>query len=93
MVLSVTLKKMESHDKQESCCLRMSAARLETLRTMIYGASVADALKYGNFNDQPIYEQLALPKEKRSITMKQMLQNESVEVWKKYQAKPDKVQY
>jgi hypothetical protein len=50
-------------------------------------------LKYGNFNDQPIYEQLALPKEKRSITMKQMLQSEAVEVWKKYQAKPDKIQY
>ena len=43
--------------------------------------------------DRPIYEQLALPKEKRSIKLTQMLRDEAVVVWKKYQAKPDKVQY
>ena len=38
-------------------------------------------------------EQLALPKEKRSIALTQMLREEAVVVWKKYQAKPDKIQY
>ena len=95
---SVTLQTYKLDDctlytSAEPCPMCLATCYWAGIKNIYYGASVADALKYGNFNDQPIYEQLALPKEKRSITMKQMLQSEAVEVWKKYQAKPDKIQY
>jgi len=54
---------------------------------------VDDAAKYGNFDDRPIYEQLALPKEKRSIKFTQLLRNEAIKVWKKYQKKPNRIHY
>ena len=54
---------------------------------------VAVAFKYGNFDDSPIYKELALPKEQRSIKLTQLLREEAVVVWKEYHAKPDKVQY
>jgi tRNA(Arg) A34 adenosine deaminase TadA len=77
----------------EPCPMCLATCYWAGIKKIYYGASVADAFKYGHFDDQPIYQQLALPKEQRSIAMKQLLQNEAVEVWKKYQAKPDKVQY
>jgi guanine deaminase len=54
---------------------------------------VEDAFEYGNFDDRPIYEQLALPKEQRSIKLTQLLREEAIAVWKQYQAKPDKIHY
>jgi tRNA(Arg) A34 adenosine deaminase TadA len=95
---SVTLQTYKLDDctlytSAEPCPMCLATCYWAGIKNIYYAASVGDALKYGNFNDQPIYEQLALPKEKRTIVMKQMLQNEAVEVWKKYQAKPDKIQY
>ncbi len=60
---------------------------------MYYAATVDDAAKYGNFDDRPIYEQLALPKEKRSIKLTQIMRDDAVKVWKKYWKKADKIQY
>jgi hypothetical protein len=60
---------------------------------VFYAASVDDAHKYGDFDDRPIYEQLALPKERRSIRLTQMLREEAVVVWKKYERKADRVRY
>lgn len=52
-----------------------------------------DMFEYGNFDDRPIYEQLALPKEKRSIQRTQLCWAETVAVWKECKAKPDKIPY
>jgi guanine deaminase len=38
-------------------------------------------------------EQLALPKEQRSIKLTQLLRDEAIVVWKEYRAKPDKIHY
>jgi hypothetical protein len=40
-----------------------------------------------------MYKQLSLPPEEREITMRQMLRDEAVEIWKKYQVMPGRVQY
>jgi guanine deaminase len=77
----------------EPCPMCMATCYWADIERVFYGASVEDAFEYGNFDDRPIYEQLALPKEKRSIALTQMLREEAVVVWKKYQAKPDKIQY
>ena len=77
----------------EPCPMCLAACYWAGIGEVYYAASVEDAATYGNFDDRPIYEQLALPKEQRAIKLTQMLRDEAVVVWKKYQAKPDKVQY
>lgn len=77
----------------EPCPMCMSTCYWAGIEEVYYGASVDDAFKYGDFDDRPIYEQLALPKEKRSIKLTQMLRDEAVDVWKKYHKKPDRVPY
>lgn len=77
----------------EPCPMCMAACYWAGIEKIFYAATVEDAFEYGNFDDRPIYEQLALPVEKRSIDLRQMGREEAVAVWKKYQAKPDKIQY
>ena len=77
----------------EPCPMCMATCYWAGIEQVFYAATVEDALEYGNFDDRPIYEQLALPKEQRSIKMTQLLQKEAVDVWKQYKAKPDKVPY
>lgn len=77
----------------EPCPMCMATCYWAGIEQVFYGASVDDAFKYGNFDDRPIYEQLALPKEKRSIKMAQILRDEAVVVWKKYHKKADRIQY
>jgi len=77
----------------EPCPMCMATCYWAGIEQVFYAATVEDAFEYGNFDDRPIYEQLALPKEQRSIKMTQMLQEEAVDVWKQYKAKPDKVPY
>jgi guanine deaminase len=77
----------------EPCPMCMAACYWAGIGQVYYAASVDDAHRYGDFDDRPIYEQLALPKERRSIRLTQMLRDEAVVVWKKYRAKPDRVPY
>jgi tRNA(Arg) A34 adenosine deaminase TadA len=77
----------------EPCPMCMAACYWAGLEHVYYAATVDDAAKYGNFDDRPIYEQLALPKEKRSIKFTQLLRNEAIKVWKKYQKKPNRIHY
>ncbi|MBI2677184.1 MAG: nucleoside deaminase [Candidatus Koribacter versatilis] len=77
----------------EPCPMCLATSYWAGIGSIYYAATVADALKYGNFDDSFIYKELALPVEKRSIKMTEMLREEAVEVWKKYQQKPDKVPY
>jgi tRNA(Arg) A34 adenosine deaminase TadA len=77
----------------EPCPMCMAACYWAGIEKVFYAATVEDAFEYGNFDDRPIYEQLALPLEKRSIDIQQISRDEAVGVWKKYKAKPDKIQY
>lgn len=77
----------------ESCPMCLATSYWAGIEKIYYAATVADALKYGNFDDTFIFEQLALPPEKRAIPSEQLLQEECVEVWKEYHAKPDRIQY
>lgn len=77
----------------EPCPMCLATSYWAAIESIIYGATVDDALKYGNFDDSYIYKELALPADKRKIVMKQMLREEAVAVWKKYHVKADRVQY
>ena len=71
----------------------MAACYWAGIEEVVYAATVEDALAYGDFDDRPIYGQLALPKEQRSIRLTQALRDEAVEVWKAYHALPDRIRY
>ncbi len=77
----------------EPCPMCMAACYWAGIERVFFAATVDDAFTYGNFDDRPIYEQLRLPRDERSIPIQQMMQAEAVEVWKKYQSKPDKIHY
>jgi guanine deaminase len=95
---SVTLQSFKLTDcvlytSAEPCPMCLAASYWAGIEQIFYAASVEDAFEYGNFDDRPIYEQLALPKERRSLKLTQLLRDEAIVVWREYQAKPDKVHY
>lgn len=77
----------------EPCPMCAAASYWAGIDRIYYAATVQDALKYGNFDDSMIFEELAKPTTARSIKATQMLQEEAVEIWKLYAAKTDKVPY
>jgi tRNA(Arg) A34 adenosine deaminase TadA len=81
------------YSSAEPCPMCLAACYWAGIDEVYYAASVEDADTYGNFDDRPIYEQLALPKEQRSVKMTQLLRDEAIVVWKRYQAKSDRVPY
>jgi hypothetical protein len=60
---------------------------------VVYASTIADALRYGQFDDQPIYEDLAKPVDQRLIPAVQCLHEEMIDLWRRYEAKPDRVRY
>jgi guanine deaminase len=77
----------------EPCPMCMAACYWAGVGSVFYAAQVEDALLYGNFDDSMIYEEIRKPAAERSIPIRQIMRAEAVEVWKKYQAKEDTVQY
>jgi tRNA(Arg) A34 adenosine deaminase TadA len=60
---------------------------------VVYASTIADALRYGNFDDQPIYEDLSKPIAERKIPATECLRGEMLDLWRRYEAKPDRVPY
>jgi tRNA(Arg) A34 adenosine deaminase TadA len=81
------------YTSSEPCPMCLATAYWAGLDGIVYGATVADSTRYGNFQDGFIYEQLAKPAEARAISQQSRLRPEAVEVWKEYEARQDKVNY
>jgi guanine deaminase len=90
---SFKLKGCTLYTAGEPCPMCMATAYWAEIDRIFYSATVEDAFTYGQFDDRYIFKELALPPERRKIPMQQMLREEAVEVWKRYQAKPDKIHY
>lgn len=58
-----------------------------------YGAIADDSKKYGNFDDNYIYDEVRKEQGHRLLAEVPFLRSEAVEVWKEYQARKDKVDY
>jgi guanine deaminase len=77
----------------ESCPMCLSAAYWAHLDRIVFAARIEDALKYGDFQDVNIYEQIAKDPKERSIGSEEMLRDEAVVVWKKFSELPDRARY
>ncbi len=77
----------------EPCPMCMAASYWAGIKRVYYASTNADALEYGDFDDSMIYGELRKPIGERSITCVQIMQEEAVEVWKKYKNKADRVPY
>lgn len=81
------------YTSSEPCPMCLATAYWAGLDGIVYGATVADSKRYGDFDDAFIYEQLAKPAAARAISQQSMLRPEAVDVWKEYEARTDKVNY
>jgi tRNA(Arg) A34 adenosine deaminase TadA len=77
----------------EPCPMCLAATYWAGIKNVYYAATIADALKYGNFDDSMIYSEIRKPADQRTMKLNQIMQPEAVEVWKEYSEKTDKVHY
>ena len=77
----------------EPCPMCAGAIFWARIDRVVYASTIADALRYGQFDDQPIYEDLAKPIAERLVPAAQCLREEMLELWRRYEAKPDRVRY
>lgn len=79
----------------EPCPMCMATAYWARLDAIYYAATIQDALKYGEFEDEDFYKELAKKGKDRKIKCIEMtpLREEAVKVWKTYAQMPDKKHY
>ena len=76
----------------EPCPMCLSAIYWARLRHLYYANTCADAAAI-DFDDELLYQQVALPIAKRQIPMKQLLHREAMKVFREWSLKPDKKHY
>ncbi len=76
----------------EPCPMCLSATYWARIDKVYYANEQADAAAI-NFDDAFLYRQLALPRERRSLVCEQILRDEALEVFRDWDAKPDKTPY
>jgi len=77
----------------EPCPMCAGAIFWARIDRIVYASTIDDALVYGGFDDQPIYADLTKPIGYRIIPAAQCLRDEMLDLWRRYQAKPDKTHY
>ena len=87
-----SLEDCDLYTSGEPCPMCLSAIYWARVERVFYGFSVQNAAEAG-FDDKFIYEQLALPLERREIPVAQVLRDQALEALKDYVADPDRVKY
>lgn len=77
----------------ECCPMCVAAAYWAHIDKIIYGATTADALKYGDFQDIGILDELRKDPQERKIKFTELMRSEAVEVWKEFSEMPDRARY
>ena len=82
----------EVYSSCEPCPMCLSALMWARVERLYYAADRNDAALAG-FDDELFYSELAKPAGQRSLKSVQLLQDEAVEVFCKWNAKEDKIRY
>ena len=77
----------------ECCPMCLTACYWAHIEHIFYGASIEDALKYGEFKDVNYYQQVCEKPADRLIKMTQKMHEEAVDVWKAFSIMPDRARY
>lgn len=77
----------------ECCPMCLSAAYWAQLDKIYYGATIEDALQYGDFQDVNILDEVRKDPVHRQIKYKEILRPEAVEVWKEFAQVPGRAHY
>jgi guanine deaminase len=82
----------ELYTSCEPCPMCLSAIYWARLRRVFYGNTRQDAARI-KFDDEFIYQQVALPRHRRQVPMGQLLRGEALKAFAEWQRKADKVPY
>ena len=77
----------------ECCPMCMATAYWAHLDHIYYGATTADALKYGEFADIDILDEIRKEPKDRRLKCTQHMQSEAVVVWKEFSKMPNRAHY
>jgi guanine deaminase len=77
----------------ESCPMCLATAYWARIAHIFYGAKVEDSLKYGDFQDADIYQDLKKSPKDRLLKCTEKMRFEAIEIWKEFSQMPDKVHY
>lgn len=87
-----TLKGCTIYTSCEPCPMCLSAIYWAGIEKIYYANTKKDAEAIG-FSDNFIYEEFALPKNKRSIKSEQMMHTEAMQAFRDWENKEDKIVY
>lgn len=82
----------EIYSSCEPCPMCLGAIYWAHIDRIYYGNNKADAKEIG-FDDSFIYDELALPLDKRNVPAENMLRDEAIRVFRQWSEKSDKVEY
>ncbi|WP_017731624.1 nucleoside deaminase [Nafulsella turpanensis] len=89
---SFQLEGCELYTSCEPCPMCLGAIYWARPERVYFGNTKADAAKIG-FDDQFIYEEIELPLKNRKLPQEQLLPEEALEAFRRWQAKDDKTLY
>jgi guanine deaminase len=92
MLNSFQLVGCEIYASCEPCPMCMGLIYWARPDRVYYANTAADAARIG-FDDAMIYRELALPPAKRSLEMNQLMHQEALNAFKRWEDKPNKIQY
>lgn len=77
----------------ECCPMCLATAYWAHIDHIFYGARMEDALKYGDFQDAGILEELRKDPLQRKVQFTEMMRKEAVDIWKEFASMPDRARY
>ena len=87
------LKGCVLYTSAECCPMCLATAYWARLDKIYYAATTGDALKYGEFADIDILDEIRKDPKDRRIQFAELMRPEALEVWKEFSVMPDRAHY
>lgn len=87
------LEGCDLYTSAECCPMCLAASYWAHIRHIYYASTTEDALKYGNFDDIDILDELKKETGDRRIKFTKIGRPKAIEVWEEYKSLPDRIWY
>jgi tRNA(Arg) A34 adenosine deaminase TadA len=77
----------------EPCPMCYAAAWWARIDEIYFASTIKDALEYGAFDDEAIYDAVTKPGPDRAVPARELLRDEMVIVWREFAEIPDRIHY